>query len=121
MELDRPELAGAQAHAEGKVNFAAATWSDIAANVSGNAGGMLMPDPLAVLAALDVDGHDGLVTQTERVEATVELGGTSRGAVLIDRHGSAELGDEAYGWGKDLVIINQMNGEAVQAELMRAL
>lgn len=82
---------------------------------------MLIPDPLAVLAVLDLDAREGLVVETERcipddsiqklmnfiqnmmdfirkmmdfvlklveferVRATVELGGTSRGAVLVNR------------------------------------
>lgn len=105
--------------------FTAATWSAIAGKVRGNAAGMLLPDPLAVIAALDLNGN--VVLGVERVGASVELGGTSRGGVLIDRLGAAETGDHAdsEGWKrlkrKNLVVITKMDVDAVQRELLEAV
>jgi purine nucleosidase len=103
--------------------FTAAAWRDIAAKVRGNEAGMLIPDPLAVLAALDLNGREGLVRETERVRATVELGGTSRGAVLVNRMGVAETGDPGVldpAVRKNLIIITKMDLEGVQRELLKA-
>jgi purine nucleosidase len=47
--------------------FMTAVWGDISRKVRGNEAGMLIPDPLAVIAALDVNGKAGVVLETELV------------------------------------------------------
>jgi hypothetical protein len=45
--------------------FMRAVWGDIAAKVRGNDAGTLIPDPQAIIAALDIEGQGQVVQEME--------------------------------------------------------